>query len=130
MEPARLARLALRPAQRAFAEWVEYRPQHAPAFQVRGVFNAAHTALSGEGEVDFSTTAPSLGIVDSDFPAPPRQFDRIVIRGRVYEVVDVQPDGPNIGSLLILTTTHQRPDGRKPDRIDSTRRITDHEGMD
>lgn len=126
----RLMRLALRPAHRAFAQEVEYRPQYGAPFQLGGVFNAPHLLDSGDGEVGFSTTAPTLGVVDADFPHPPKQNDRLVTGGRVYEVVDIQPDGPNLGKILILRTTTQRPDGAKPGRVDDlSRRITDPERM-
>lgn len=84
----------LAPNHSVFGEPVNYRPQGGDAYDIVGIFDRAHTrdVETLEGDIVINTTKPVLGVRDSQFKTPPRQYDQLFVRGRLYVVSDVQPD--------------------------------------
>jgi len=72
------------------------------AFSVRGIWSGPHQAmyLSTEGP-EYSTTQPSFSVRLSDFDETPKQGDGITIFATDYEVIDVQPDGQGMATLIL-----------------------------
>jgi|GEM_PF-859186 len=117
--------LTLAPCLRVFGDRHVFRPQNGEAFEFVGVFDAAAQIVEAGGEVGFATTRPIVGIRFAEFPADPtlarvtpRQDDRAVILGRLYQVVEVQPDNVGAGATLILHDTTLPVDPVAPRVID------------
>lgn len=72
------------------------------AFCIQGVWSGPHKAinLSAEGP-EYSTTEPSLDVRLSDFETPPKQSDTLTSLGISYQVIDVQPDGLGLATLVL-----------------------------
>jgi len=87
----------LAPLHGVFGELVNYRPQivGGDAYDIVGIFDRAYTrdVETLEGDIATNTTKPVLGVRDAQFKSPPRQYDQLFVRGRLYVVIDVQPDG-------------------------------------
>lgn len=79
----------------------------APGFAISGSFERHHVVTLDEiarselKAAGNSTTAPVLTVRLSDFPAPPRQEDRIDIKGEAFLVYDIQPDGEGFADLVL-----------------------------
>ncbi len=94
-----------------FAEAVTYDPRiSAPTrgtFAARGVFDADHELIFTEvpgSKIDapgHSTTAPVIGMRPGELALDPKQGDRITIRGVVYEVWDIHPDGDGWVDMIL-----------------------------
>lgn len=84
----------LAPLHGVFGEPVNYRPQGGDAYDIVGIFDRAYTrdVETLEGDIAINTTKPVLGVRDAQFKSPPRQYDQLFVRGRLYVVSDVQPD--------------------------------------
>lgn len=111
------SKTVLAACQAVFGDPVTYHPvASAPGmapFAARGIFEADHEliedmtgshAMGGRNlDVPLSTTAPILGIRQSEFPVQPKQDDEVTIRGVVYVVFDVKPDAEG-ETILVLRT--------------------------
>lgn len=101
-------KLVLGPLHQTFGEpegTVAYRPQTGPAFTLEGgVFDAGHRELDALPGVPISTTGPTLGVRLAAFPAgiEPQQNDKVTVRGKIYQVRDVQPDSHGEARLLLI----------------------------
>lgn len=49
-----------------------------------------------------TTSAPTLGVQLSQFPAPPAQGDTVTIGGQPYLINEVQPDGKGAAHLQLI----------------------------
>lgn len=89
-------------AKREFGENVTYTPANrpGPSFVVDGIFNEMYQEVD-QGGVVVTSQQPNLGIRLSDFPNPPFNEDKVAIRGFMYKVIDVQPDGEGGAKLLL-----------------------------
>lgn len=84
----------LAPLHGIFGERVNYRPRSGDAYDIVGIFDRAYAqdVKTFEGDIAINTTQPVLGVRDTQFKSPPKQHDRLFVRGRLYVVNDVQPD--------------------------------------
>ncbi|CUZ14503.1 Uncharacterised protein [Serratia marcescens] len=101
----------LAPLHGVFGDPVEYRPVGgAEPYTISGIFDRAYTQEVeplDDGST-INTTKPVLGVRDSQFRAPPRQGDRVLVGivggvpvNTLFAVTDVQPDSHG-GTKLIL----------------------------
>ncbi|WP_413535063.1 hypothetical protein [Rahnella inusitata] len=100
----------LRPLHGVFGDPVDFRPVGATAYTISGIFDRAYTQEVeplDDGST-INTTSPVLGVLDSEFRAPPKKGDRVFIGlvggepvNTLFAVSDVQPDSHG-GSKLIL----------------------------
>ncbi len=109
--------LVLKPAIAVFGEpsaapgtpAIAYQPADgSPVFYVDGVFDDAHVTESFEEGAPVSTTHPVLGVRLAQFPADHQPFadgddgDQVgPIRGVIYRVIDVNPDGHGWAKLVL-----------------------------
>lgn len=94
-----------------FSEIVTYDPRMSwpgqPAFSSRGTFDADHEVLfeaiadSENKAAGHSTTMPALGVRTVELGLTPKQGDRVTIRGIVYDIWDVHPDGDGWADLIL-----------------------------
>ena len=79
----------------AFGETVEYRPGEGPPISVVGVFWDAFRTVRFDPATEalVSTVHPLFTCRARLFPRPPVQGELFVIRGRLYAIRDVNPDG-------------------------------------
>lgn len=106
---ANLADGVLVAAMQTFGVTVNYAAQRELDFDMQAVFDAAHEFVASEGDAQFTTTAPSLGVRLASFPPgiDPKQDDVVTvydpagIADQCFRVVDAQPDGQG-GSMLRL----------------------------
>lgn len=85
--------LLLRTAHTVFGETVTWIPASGPAQSVTGVFNEHNADLSFEDGTEVSTTRPIVNVRESVLSGAALQGDLFRIRGRLYQVTDVKPDG-------------------------------------
>ncbi|HAU4319040.1 TPA: hypothetical protein F6U59_05625 [Serratia marcescens] len=101
----------LAPLHGVFGDPVEYRPGGgAEPYTISGIFDRAYTQEVeplDDGST-INTTKPVLGVRDSQFRAPPKQGDRVLVGivgglpvNTLFAVADVQPDSHG-GMKLIL----------------------------
>jgi hypothetical protein len=94
------------PVMGVFGETAQYRPYSGMPFDVPSTFHEAFSNVSVVDGMAVTTVSPALGVNLSDFPAPPRQKDEVVIAatslhgGGTFTVKEVQPNG--VGSALLL----------------------------
>ena len=67
----------------------------------QAVFDSAHVEIDPETQAPVSSINPVLGVRLSDLPNEPTPRDRVRVRGQLYRISDVQPDGV-AGALIIL----------------------------
>lgn len=91
----------LKHSTETFGESVVYWPKAAPSFETQGVFDAAFITVDPSSGIRIQSTTPRLGVRLSQLPCEPAEGDRVEIRGRVYDVVEAQPDGQG-GAVLLL----------------------------
>ncbi|MCP4352294.1 MAG: hypothetical protein GY795_43100 [Desulfobacterales bacterium] len=96
-------KLVAKPCLKTFGQIALYKPQGRDAFNINGIFDAAHTVIESDGLAEYSTTRPMFDVSLADFPATvePVQGDLIEISGANYKVVDIQPDGVGMVKLLL-----------------------------
>lgn len=97
---ARLAALAQRAALSAFGEPAVVEIDGQPV-SVVGLFHAAHAALEIVQDAPVSTVRPVLTVREADVPQRPAEGDRVMAAGRVYRIVDAQPDGLGMITLVL-----------------------------
>ncbi|WP_336341768.1 head-tail joining protein [Pseudomonas atacamensis] len=68
---------------------------------VQAVFDSAHVTVDPETGAPVSTNNPILGIRLIDLPNEPTNRDRVLARGVLYKIHDVQADGV-AGATLFL----------------------------
>lgn len=100
----------LSPLHGIFGDKHEYRPRNGTPFTINGIFDRAYTQEVeplDDGST-INTTKPVLGVRDSQFRAPPKQGDRVLVGivggvpvNTLFAVADVQPDSHG-GTKLIL----------------------------
>lgn len=59
----------------------------------KAVFDTAHTAVDPDTGAPVSSTHPVLGVCLADLPSEPTTRVRVRVRGQLYRIHDVQPDG-------------------------------------
>lgn len=107
------SRLVMGPAVVTFGEAVTCRPVASgfgmAPFAARGIFDALREivemrfqdARDNYDGVPVTSQAPVLGIRLSDWPVTPKKGDEVTIRGALYRVWDVQPDGQGKADLIL-----------------------------
>jgi hypothetical protein len=94
------------PVMGVFGEPATFQPAVGAPFTIHGTFHEAYTSVVVADEMAVSTTGPAIGVRLSEFPAPPKQKDRVVITatslhgGGTYVVKEMRPNG--IGGALLL----------------------------
>ena len=111
MPPVDLDALVNKAVANQFAETVSYDPRiSAPSrgvFSTRGIFDKDHEVLfeeiaqSENQAAGHSTFVPMLGVRTVELELEPKKGDRTTIRGVVYEVFEVQPDGDGWCELML-----------------------------
>ncbi len=97
--------LVLGPAMAAFGEPVSYAPGHAAPFTVQAVFDEAYAEVKFEGDAPIATTRPMLGVQASAFPGlPPCAGELFTVRGQVWHVAEVHPDGRGHLKIYLMKT--------------------------
>lgn len=76
-----------------------YTPESGTPVTVRGIFDNAYVAIEGDS-VQVAGTAPRFTCKSSDIPDI-QTDDSISIYGKDYTVVEIQPDGTGVTSLLL-----------------------------
>ena len=66
-----------------------------------GVFTAAHMEADASTGVAVSTVQPLLEVVAANLPGPPTEGDAVTVRGVLYLIVDVRPDGHGFLTLML-----------------------------
>lgn len=94
-----------------FAEVVTYNPlASAPsraAFATRGTFDKDHEVIfeeiaqSENNAPGHSTFVPMLGVRTVELELEPKKGDRVTIRGTLYQVYDVHPEGDGWAELIL-----------------------------
>lgn len=84
-----------------FGEAVTFTPATGPALAVSGVFNNVWREIDAASGLPVSSNQPNLGIRLSDFPTPPIEGDKFLIRLATFRVVDVQEDGEGGAKCLL-----------------------------
>lgn len=67
----------------------------------QAVFDSAHVEVDPDTGAPVSSNNPVLGVRLADLPNEPTSRDRVRVRGALYRIGDVQPDGV-AGALIIL----------------------------
>lgn len=91
-----LTKHVLRPCMTAWGERVAYHPGTGLPYHVNGVFDDRFIEQKFDPQtgMEVSTQRPSLGVLECDFlPGAPYLSEVFHIRGRLYRVVETQPDG-------------------------------------
>src|SRR5689334_7498274 len=94
----------LAPVMAVFGEAVTYRPAGGSPFAMHGVFDEAYHSVSlTENGQSITTEMPVLGVRLADFAGhnPPKQGDKLSVRGGVYVVKDVHLDGHGHAKLML-----------------------------
>ena len=96
----------LGPCMAAFGEPVRFLPAQGVPVPLVAVFDDAYREVNFDGaELPIATTRPMLGCRAVDFPhAPPAPADLFQVRGQVWQVVEVHPDGRGHLKLFLLAT--------------------------
>jgi hypothetical protein len=68
---------------------------------LRAVFDEAHEQIDTSGGVPINTTNPICDVRRGDLPWQPDQGDTLIVDGKAYTVVDVQPDGAGTDRLIL-----------------------------
>lgn len=88
-------------SQTAFGEPVTYTAAGGAPLALTGVFLAAYKDVTFSEGAAVTTVRPVLDMRLSAFGAiAPAQGDRVTVRGAVYNVADLQPDG--IGGVRLI----------------------------
>ena len=66
-----------------------------------GVFTAMHQAIDASTGVAVSTVQPLLEVVAANLPGPLTEGDAVMVRGVLYLIVDVRPDGHGFLKLML-----------------------------
>lgn len=81
---------------------VHYQPvSQSAGFEIRGVFERKHIAVSTGMGIETSLNVPTLFIRIADLGIPPAKGDKVTVDGKTYTVDDVQKDGHG-GAELIM----------------------------
>lgn len=103
--PVDFDKLVNKPLSRIFGQTVAYTPPSGgDPVSASGVWWKAHQTVETDGESNFSSTAPTLGIRLSEWPVAPIQYGQVEVDGQSYKIEEVQPDGEG-GAKLILKET-------------------------
>ncbi|MCX8017229.1 MAG: hypothetical protein N2690_04935 [Rhodocyclaceae bacterium] len=97
---SRFAALAQRAALAAFGEPATIFSD-GRRIDVRGIFHAAHRAIEIVVDAPVSTVRPVLAVRACDLPQAPGEGDLVEVAGRRYGVVDRQPDGFGMLTLVL-----------------------------
>jgi len=87
---------------------VTYSPASGSPFTLpQAVFEKAYTRVEFADGTPVSTTRPALGVRLSLFPSgvSPAQGDQVTVRGEVYNVFDVRPDGEGHALLILMAAS-------------------------
>lgn len=101
-----LANRALTAVVRVMGEPVTLR-HRGQAATARGVYQDGYVGLDPETGVQVRSTQPVVLINRDDLPFKLQQGDEVEVRGGVFKVRDVQPDGHS-GVLVMLHRTSNR----------------------
>jgi hypothetical protein len=106
-----LDRLVLGPAMRVFGEEGQgypiaiYTPAGQSSFELREVvFDIASNEIKFDNDgTPLTTVRPTCGVRLALFPggSTPAQGDQIQLRGKVYDVAEVRPDGHGHARLML-----------------------------
>lgn len=100
--PVPFDQLLIGPALAVFGEATTYTPAAGQVFTLQGAFLSAYKTVEFQDGAAASTQSPALDVRLSDFPAgAPAPGDTVLVRGALYSVADVQPDGIGGAKLLL-----------------------------
>lgn len=87
-----LAPAAARTVRDVFGESIVYRVKGGPTFALAGIFSEIAESTDVDGDVTPRVQGAKfqIEIQAGDLTVTPRAFDKVTIRGRSFEVVDVQ----------------------------------------
>ena len=85
--------LVLAATQAAFGDPLVWLPQNGPQVAGSGIFNEWATVVRWEDNVEVRENHPIVCVRESQLGARPAQGDGVQLRGRLYIVTDVAPDG-------------------------------------
>lgn len=86
----------------AFGVEATYKPvTGGAASTIKGIFDAASTAIEVGLEVSISSTSPQFHCRTSDLTNGGKQRDTFVIAGVTYKAKDVQPDGTGMTMVML-----------------------------
>ena len=95
-------------AARTFPEEVLYTPQGLSEIAITGVFREPFVASNPGGDMQVSSTQPTLDVVLADLPQAPSALpeglgDRLVVSrlGTRFRVVEIEPDGEGMAKLYL-----------------------------
>lgn len=82
---------------------VTYSPSVGAPVDVTGVFDAAYVRVD-LGQIGVSSSGPAVFLRRSDLPSDPSEDPgaTVTVKGVVYSIHEVQPDGEGGGVLLLL----------------------------
>lgn len=84
----------------SFATEFSYTPAAGDTQQVRGIFDAAYIGVDGGG-VPVAANQPQIVYATSNIQPAPQYGDSVQINNKDYMIVNVQPDGTGITTLLL-----------------------------
>ena len=85
--------LLLAPCAAAFGETVFYLPAMGPYVTLQGIFTERFTETTFSDGSEIESTRTAINVRASQFPAEPVKGELFRIRGVLYVINEVQPDG-------------------------------------
>ena len=82
---------------------ISYRPASGGRYLIRGIFDESWEEVDLETGVKFSTAKPNVGILLRELPdkVQPKEGDKALVRGCLFNIIDVQEDGQGGATLLM-----------------------------
>ena len=84
----------------ALGEGVTYTPQGGAGVSVRGVFTRNYVAVGADGDLSVESVSPAVSVRAADAPNA-AQGDGMTVGAQDYTVVEVQPDGFGMITLIL-----------------------------
>jgi len=83
-----------------FAETIQWQSSSSTK-DLPAIVDAEHLALVSDATVPISTSEPQIVCRAADLPADAGQGDAVVMRGDVYAVRDMRPDGTGVMVVIL-----------------------------
>ena len=84
----------------ALGESVTYTPRGGVGVSVRGVFTRNYVAVGADGDLSVESVSPAVSLRASEAPNA-SQGDGVTVGAQEYTVVEVQPDGFGMITLIL-----------------------------
>lgn len=102
MNWTRLQSLVQRQALSVFGEPATYTPVGSSSpLEIRVTFDSLYQSVDPETRVAIEMEDPHVGVKLSDLSQDPRHSDVIAVRGKVYKVRRIEPDGQGMAKLFL-----------------------------